>query len=88
MSLFVIEFDRLLIYDIHDLDESVDRVELSHCSFEYKINEPMYIEKHFVIQIKNAKDGKNITFAVDNKESLEKWKSYFEKVPQSSTKNI
>jgi hypothetical protein len=67
MSLFVIEFNRLLIYDIHDLDESVDHADLANCSFNYKINDPMYIDKHFVIEIKkSSKEGKNVIFALDN----------------------
>jgi hypothetical protein len=52
LSLFVIESDYLLIYDTHDLEESVAYVALGKCTFDYKIKEPKYLENEFVIEIK------------------------------------
>jgi hypothetical protein len=67
LSLFVIESDFLLIYDTHDLEESVAYVELGKCTFDYKIEDSKYPENRYVIEIKkHGKDGRNIIFAVEN----------------------
>jgi hypothetical protein len=88
LSLLVVENDFLLIYDTHDLEESVANVELGKCTVDYKIDDEKYLENHFVIEIKkHGKDGHNFIFAVENKDSLEKWKSYLDKVVKAPVKN-